>query len=331
MGGGNWSDSDYRVSAAFRASRGISDFDYSDRLRSAPISDRKAHVDLDPKGVKMRESRDSDEHPNSKAVAIFFDVTGSMGGVPPLLQQKLSQLFGLLLRNGYIEDPQIMMGAIGDGISDRVPLQAGQFESDIRIDENLRNIFLERGGGGGNHESYELAMYFMARHTSIDCWEKRGEKGYLFIIGDERAYTEVNFHQVEAIIGDKINQNIPIRDILEEVKERYHVFYIHPRDGSYVGDPLNVSFWEALLGQNYIQDVETDAVCETIAVTIGMMEATVDLDAIPDHLKAVGTDSRIIASVTKMAASLPASTTAVAKSSGSGLPGLTGTGGSQRL
>ena len=28
-------------------------------------------------------------------------------------------------------------------------------------------------------------MYFMARHTSLDCHEKRGQRGYLFIIGDE--------------------------------------------------------------------------------------------------------------------------------------------------
>lgn len=31
-------------------------------------------------------------------------------------------------------------------------------------------------------------MYFIARHTAIDCWEKHGCKGYLFLIGDEMAY-----------------------------------------------------------------------------------------------------------------------------------------------
>ena len=39
-------------------------------------------------------------------------------------------------------------------------------------------------------ESYELAMYFMARHTALDCHEKRGKRGYLFIIGDEMAYPQ---------------------------------------------------------------------------------------------------------------------------------------------
>lgn len=44
-------------------------------------------------------------------------------------------------------------------------------------------------------ESYELAMYFMARHTSIDCYEKRGKRGYLFMIGDELAYPKVKRHE----------------------------------------------------------------------------------------------------------------------------------------
>ena len=76
-------------------------------------------------------------------------------------------------------------GAVLDATCDRVPLQVGQFESDNRMDEHLGNMVLEGGGGGQMTESYELAMYFMARHTAIDCHEKRRRRGYLFIIGDE--------------------------------------------------------------------------------------------------------------------------------------------------
>ena len=122
---------------------------------------------------------------------MLFDVTGSMRGVPRALQAKLPQLLGLLLRKGYVAHPQIMFGAIGDATCDRAPLQVGQFESDNRMDDDLGRILLEGGGGGQKTESYELAMYFMARHTATDCFGERGRRGYLFIIGDEMAYPRV--------------------------------------------------------------------------------------------------------------------------------------------
>ena len=160
MGSGRWSTDVYSAAANYRAASGTSAFAYSDS------GARKAHPALDPSGVAERESRDSDEHPQSTPIAVLFDVTGSMGAVPRVLQTKLPQLLGLLTRKGYATDPHIMFGAIGDATCDRVPLQVGQFESDNRMDDDLARIVLEGGGGGQQHESYELAMYFMARHTA---------------------------------------------------------------------------------------------------------------------------------------------------------------------
>src|SRR5258706_8080797 len=98
-----------------------------------------------------------------------------MEKVPRVLQAHLPKLVGLLIRKGCLEHPQILIGAIGDATCDTAPLQVGQFESGIEIEEDLGKLFLEGGGGGQVTESYELAMYFMARHTSIDCHEKRGK------------------------------------------------------------------------------------------------------------------------------------------------------------
>jgi hypothetical protein len=40
-----------------------------------------------------------------------------------------------------------MFGAIGDAETDYVPLQVGQFESNNRMDDQLRGIALEGNGG----------------------------------------------------------------------------------------------------------------------------------------------------------------------------------------
>ncbi|WP_432827095.1 hypothetical protein [Dactylosporangium sp. CA-092794] len=272
MGSGSWSTDVYDAADRYRRATGTSAFAYSDS------GARTVHTALDPKGITARESRDSDEHPESVAIAVLFDVTGSMGSVPRVLQQKLPQLLGLLLRKGYVTDPQILFGAIGDATCDRAPLQIGQFESDNRLDEDLSRFVLEGGGGGQMTESYELAMYFMARHTSIDCFEKRGRRGYLFIIGDEQAYQRVKPREVQAVIGDRLGEPIALRAIVDEVRRAWDTYYILPAGSSYAGNAEILDFWRDLLGQNVIALDDLDAVCETIALTVGLGEDSIDLD-----------------------------------------------------
>ena len=285
MGSGFWSTNVYDAAARYRTASGTSAFAYSDS------GAHRVHPRLDPLDVSVRESRDSDEHPNSVAIAVLFDVTGSMRAVPRVLQAKLPQLLGLLKRKGYVTDPQIMFGAIGDATCDRAPLQIGQFESDNRMDEDLGRILLEGGGGGQMRESYELAMYFMARHTSIDCYEKRGRPGYLFIIGDEMPYQKVKPAEVSGVIGDELSEPLPLKQIVAELRRRYDVYYILPAGASYVGNEHVLGSWRNLLGQNVIELDDLDAVCETIGLTVGLGEDAIDLDEGLADLRDVGSDA----------------------------------------
>jgi hypothetical protein len=211
-----------------------------------------------------------------------------MRQVPRVLQGKLPQLLGLVLRHGYAEHPQILFGAIGDATCDRAPLQVGQFESDNRMDDDLGRILLEGGGGGQKTESYELALYFMARHTSIDCHEKRGKRGYLFVIGDEMAYPRVKRREVDYVVGGGLQADIPLAEIVGEVQRKWDTYYILPEGASYAGDRQVLEFWRDLLGQNVIELADLDAVCETIALTIGIGEAAIDLDDGMADLRDVG-------------------------------------------
>ena len=181
MGGSAWSDDLYRDRAATRARAGTPTFLHDASIRSGATA-KKAHSTLEPKDVKMRESRDSAAHPDSLAIGVIFDVTGSMSTVPGIVQKKLGKLMEILLDKKYCEDPQLLIGSVGDYHSDKVPLQTGQFESGIEIDEQLGHLFLEGGGGGSYEESYQQALYFFAHKTSTDCWDKRGKKGFLFLL-----------------------------------------------------------------------------------------------------------------------------------------------------
>jgi hypothetical protein len=288
MGSGVWSTDVYDAADRYRRSTGRSAFAYSDS------GARTVHPKLDPHGT-VRESRDSAEHPESISIAVLFDVTGSMGDVPRVLQTKLPQLLGLLLRNGYARDPQILFGAVGDATCDRVPLQIGQFESDNRMDDDLSRIVLEGGGGGQMTESYELALYYLARHTELDCFTRRGRRGYLFVIGDELAYDRVKAREVRNVCGDDLSEDIPIRRIVSEVRRKFDTYYLLPRGASYGGNATVLDFWRGLLGQNAIELDDPNAVCETIALAVGLGEAAIDLDAGLSDLAAAG--STVAASV----------------------------------
>lgn len=289
MGSSSWSDKHYTDRVAHAKATGKPVFDYDDKLRSAPASARKAHDTLNPHGLKVRESRDSDAHPESKAIAVWFDVTGSMHSIPRRLQAKLPSLMGLLLKKGYVKDPQILFGAIGDAYSDRVPVQVGQFESGIEMDDNLSNFYLEGGGGGSMSESYDLGLYTMARHTSIDCYEKRGEKGYVFLIGDENPYDIVSKRHVEQVFGTQIQDDIKITDIIAEASEKYEIYMLFVRSGNYVRHEESIkSKWQSLLPERVIELDDPEMVCEVIAGIIGVREGAVDHSGLVTDLKDMG-------------------------------------------
>jgi hypothetical protein len=288
MGSTYWSDDHYRERASFRRATGRDPFEYDALNSRLPAGEQRVHEKMDPSRVKVRESRDSDAHPESRAIAVMFDVTGSMGTVPRILQKNLCQLMGLLVRKNYLADPQILIGGIGDATCDRAPLQVGQFESGIEIDDNLANLWLEGGGGGQQTESYELAMYFVARKTSIDCYEKRGQRGYLFLIGDEMPYPYLKRKEVRTVIGDRLQADIPVESLVRELQEKFDTYFILPNLTSYYNDPKIHRRWVELLGQNAIRLEDPECISELIASTIGLAEEAVDLDDIARDLKDAG-------------------------------------------
>ena len=97
---------------------------------------RTIHKDLDPKGVKLRESRDSADNPNATPLIVAIDVTGSMGILADVIAREgLGVLFTSILDRKPISDPHVMFMAVGDANCDRAPLQISQFEADNRIVE----------------------------------------------------------------------------------------------------------------------------------------------------------------------------------------------------
>ena len=227
---------------------------------------------MNPYGVDLRESRDSEEHPNSLAIILGLDLTGSMGSVPNFLVKKgLPDIMDKVIKAGEL-DPQVLFVGVGDHECDNAPLQIGQFESsDDLLDKWLTDVYLEGGGGGNEGESYLLAWYFAALRTSTDCFEKRGRKGFLFTIGDEPTLSELPAADLKQIMGDGQYENFSAAQLLEKAREKYEVFHIHLSSTGQGRRQSTVDGWKQLMGDNLlvVERPEDVAAAITNAITAG--------------------------------------------------------------
>lgn len=229
----------------------------------------------DPKGIIVRESRDSVVNPNSSAIAVFLDVTGSMGIIAETMARDgLKTLIEEIHARKPVTDPHIMVGAIGDVATDTAPLQCGQYEGGLEILEQLIDLYIEGNGGGNQHESYTLPWYFAAMHTSLDCFEKRSKKGYLFTIGDEPPPSVLTSSEVEKVFGVKSERDFTSEELLLMVEKSYHVFHIMVEQGSHMrhsGAQVKKA-WTNLLGQRALLLSDHTKLAEIIVSTIQVIE-----------------------------------------------------------
>lgn len=274
MGHGNYSHAAHAAIIADRSSAAAHEV----------FTQRGCHPLMNPHGVKMRESRDSADHPHSLGVVFALDVTGSMGDIPQILATKELPTFMSLLTACGIRDPQLLFMAIGDARSDQAPLQIGQFESTAELmDQWLTWSYLEGGGGGSGEESYELAFYMAAQHTDLDCWVKRKKKGYLFLTGDELPYPAVSRHQVDTLVGDKLDEDLPIEEVIAAAAETYHVFFLIP---DLKRRKTCERRWRDLLGDHVICMENPADACAVAAAIVGLTEGAIGgVDAVPGVLR----------------------------------------------
>lgn len=263
MGGGTWTKKDF---VTYSCSVGKSmETNGTVSLDGMSVQDMyksvRLNASLNPYNV-MRECRDSEEHPNTIPVILALDVTGSMGSTAMVVASELNTVMTNLFSSA--KDVEFLVMGIGDLAYDTSPIQASQFESDIRIAEQLDKIYFEGGGGGNNFESYTAAWYFAARHTDLDCW-KRGKKGILITMGDEFLNPYLPAKPLAEVTGDGVQEDISTASLYVEARKKYDIYHIHVdhRQWGRGGEELKKSFTSILEDQHFIS-VGVDKVADTI-------------------------------------------------------------------
>jgi hypothetical protein len=276
------------------------------KSREQVFKQRKVHPLMDPHGVTFRESRDSAENPNSLPIVFALDVTGSMGRIPELLaKQELPEFMQELLAAG-VKDPQVLFMAVGDAFCDRGPLQVGQFESTAEdIDRWLTCSWLESGGGGNGGESYDLAMYFAARHTVTDSMVRRRKRGYFFMTGDEPPFKKTSKSVVKSLVGAEMAKDLPLQTVVDELSSSYHPFFLIPD----LGRRRVEKVWRKYMGDHVVVLEQPEDTCRAAAGLVALCEGLVeDIDDLAERLINQGTQpdqvGRLVRALAPFAATL---------------------------
>jgi hypothetical protein len=139
----------------------------------------------------------------------------------------------------------------------------------------------------------------MAHHTAIDCHEKRGKRGYLFIIGDEAPYPRVKRREIEKVLGYRPQSDVLTEHLVAELERTFDTYFILPRMTHHWNNAEVHRRWVQLLGQNVLRLEEPAGICELIASTIGLAEGKLGVEDLADDLAEAGADEAVAQAVGK--------------------------------
>lgn len=231
-------------------------------------------AEFDPARFATRESRDSAINPASTPIALFSDVTGSMGIVAEtMIRQGLDTVMREIDRRRPVSDPHILVGAVGDAFTDRMPIQMTQFEAGIVLAEQLGRLWIEGGGGGNNGESYLAAHLAAGMKTSLDSFERRGRKGILFTMGDEPNHPTLTRGQIERVLGMPAERDLSATECLTIAQRSWEVFHIVFTEVGYAAHDRRrvLRSWQPLLGERVLLLDDHTRVAELVVSTLQLM------------------------------------------------------------
>lgn len=232
-------------------------------------------------------------------LVIGIDQTGSMGkrtaiiaSKMPYLEHEAKDYLGPLT--------EISFFAIGDATcGEDYPLQCRPFTNGPALNDRLKELVFEGGGGGTQQESYELAALYYARNVSLpnvgnskkedEFEEIEGsrfdrisemvrlnlpQKGIMIFIGDEEPYAKIRKDLALKYAHVTLANDIDSKSVFEELKEKFSVYavlipYGNETDSNSVTSLRIHNNWCDLLGKDHVATL--DAPDRVVDVIFGIL------------------------------------------------------------
>ncbi len=215
-----------------------------------PAAEQRMSRAVNP-GVLVADGRVIESEAESPAV-IPFDGTASMNDLPKIQSDKFPLIAGQIQRNGYLRDPEMALTVVGD-YSDRAPIQVADFLKLRNLDDGLRRLWPEGGGGGNDTEAYELTAYFLAHR----CRMPNAVTPFCVFVADEGMMGSAFKSDLDRLLGGS-HRTTPVEDVFRDLDQNFlgNVFLIHRYYGS--GDARALAKWEECLGKDRIVRIKSD-------------------------------------------------------------------------
>jgi len=162
------------------------------------------------------------------------------------------------------------------------------------MEEWLNNIYLEGLGGSNEGETSGLLLYFLATHSRLDSVIKRRRKGYLILTGDECPLPRITREEVREYLGENIQRDLAIEEVVAMAKQLYHVYFLLVDNGA-AREQGSRRVWSNLLGAQNVITAQIDTISEQIAMLVVMSEGSVrTVSEAEGLLLAAGADRRAV-------------------------------------
>ena len=188
---------------------------------------------------------------------IACDVTGSMGQWPATIFSKLPYLD--LEGKEYLgPSMEVCFAAVGDCFSDKYPLQVQPFAAGKAMEDTLKKLIIEGGGGGSTQESYDLAALYMLKHCECP---KAIRKPILVFIGDEGFYNFVDKTAGKEWALCESIEKLSLGQLFHQLQEKFSVYCVLKPYGHTAATTVNelddtsqrvYGEWRKLLGEERI-------------------------------------------------------------------------------
>jgi len=213
-----------------------------------------------------------------RPLVIVVDQTGSMGEWPATMFSKLPYL-DHEVRYYLGEDAEVCFAAIGDAYKDEsYPLQVRSFATGTALAEKLKELVIERGGGGNGGETYELAALYLARNMVVD---PMAEPIVIFI-GDEPFFDTIGVDFAKKYCNVELARPVSTTAVFGELAAKASVYLIQKPygDSGSGNNELHAitretrTKWGNLLGDDHIAMLPDPN--RVVDVIFGILAAEVD-------------------------------------------------------